>query len=363
MVRGRLFPLLAAVLLATTFAGMPGWAGSWRAASEDAPVRYTIKNIGVLKGDTSSTATAISEKGAVVGSSFSNETDANGLSKSRAVTYQKGKLRDLTGGDDRPSSAWAVNASGQIAGFFADVPGSFAAAVWNGEETTVLPKLGGNVAQAFGMSDDGVVVGGANTAAGNKVLACRWENGEATALPSATEGSIASAINGNGQIVGTLENHATLWDGDEVTDLGTLGGPASLARSINEKGQVVGHSTTTADGQIGAPGTHATLWDGGKMTDLGTLPGSDVSFAWDINADGVVSGSAGDPNAANNPNPIKLLAVIWVNGTIYNLNDLIPPDSGWVLAQAYGINDQGEIVGFGYNKGRQRGFVLTPVES
>jgi hypothetical protein len=90
---------------------------------------------------------------------------------------------------------------------------------------------------------------------------------------------------------------------------------------------------------------------------------SDASFAWDINADGIISGSVADPNASDNPNPVKLLAVIWQDEEIVNLNDFIPADSGWVLAQAYGINDKGRIVGFGYNKGRQRGFVLSPVES
>lgn len=362
MMRGRLFHLTTAVVLTAILSGMPALTGSRPAAAQGGAAKYTIKNIGVLKGDSLSFVFAINEKGVAVGSSASTETDASGLSKSHAVIYQNGKLVALASGDDRPNSAWEINEAGQTVGFVADGPGSFAATVWDGKTTTVLPKLGGNSAQAFGINDAGVVVGGANTADGAKLVACRWNNGKATALPSAVEGSIADAVNGKGQIVGATADHATLWDGDKVTDLGTLGGPASLGRGINAAGQVVGHSTTTADGQIGQPGTHAFLWDKGKMTDLGTLPGSETSFAYDINAAGVVVGSAGDPNAAGNPNPVQLLAVIWVGGKIANLNDLIPANSGWVLTQAYGINDKGQIVGFGYYKGRQRGFVLTPVK-
>jgi hypothetical protein len=45
------------------------------------------------------------------------------------------------------------------------------------------------------------------------------------------------------------------------------------------------------------------------------------------------------------------------------LNDLIQADSGWVLIQGDGITDAGRLVGFGYQKGRQRGFCLTPTKS
>ena len=52
--------------------------------------------------------------------------------------------------------------------------------------------------------------------------------------------------------------------------------------------------------------------------------------------------------------------MIYVNGKIQNLNELIPRDSGWVLLEANGINDFGQIVGKGRIGGKTRAFLLKP---
>lgn len=43
-----------------------------------------------------------------------------------------------------------------------------------------------------------------------------------------------------------------------------------------------------------------------------------------------------------------------------DLNDVLPDDSGWVLEVAHGINDRGQIVGWGTYNGERRAFLLTP---
>ena len=48
------------------------------------------------------------------------------------------------------------------------------------------------------------------------------------------------------------------------------------------------------------------------------------------------------------------------NDGMIDLNDYIPPGSGWTLKKAYGINEIGQIVGYGTNPdGDTRGFLLT----
>jgi hypothetical protein len=45
-----------------------------------------------------------------------------------------------------------------------------------------------------------------------------------------------------------------------------------------------------------------------------------------------------------------------------DLNDLLPPNSGWVLTEANGINDAGQIIGTGIGPdGQQRGFLMEPI--
>ena len=79
-----------------------------------------------------------------------------------------------------------------------------------------------------------------------------------------------------------------------MRDLGTLGGNFSVAKGLNDAGQVAGASTTASGDQ------HAFLWDGTTMRDLGTL-GGNSSGAWAVNDVGQVAGSSntasGDPHA------------------------------------------------------------------
>src|SRR5262249_16203639 len=73
-----------------------------------------------------------------------------------------------------------------------------------------------------------------------------------------------------------------------VTDLGTLGGPFSVAADLNEVGQVVGTSRNAAKVD------HAFLWDNGTMIDLGTLGGT-YSSASAINDQGQIVGYSSLP--------------------------------------------------------------------
>ena len=51
---------------------------------------------------------------------------------------------------------------------------------------------------------------------------------------------------------------------------------------------------------------------------------------------------------------------LWIEETATDLADLIPVDAGWELGGANGINDAGQIVGWGRVGGATRAFLLTP---
>ena len=126
-----------------------------------------------------------------------------------------------------------------------------------------------------------------------------------------------------------------------VTDLGTLGGDASEASSMNNLGEVAGWSATSG----GA--THAFLHRGGALIDLGNLPGGTDSRATAVNDLGQVAGYGG----INEYGPAFrefTQAFLWQDGRMRTLGALYCPCSfnkRYGTSAAHGLGGDGKIVG------------------
>jgi len=121
---------------------------------------------------------------------------------------------------------------------------------------------------------------------------------------------------------------------------------------VNQFGHVAGESLLSTAGN-----DHAVLWTRpSAISDLGLLPGGTISVANALNDSDVVVGFGDFTGSAG-----AIHAFQWTasNG-MTDLNNLIPPNSGWTLLEAKGINERGEIVGTGVIQGEEHAFLLIP---
>jgi probable HAF family extracellular repeat protein len=272
------------------------------------------------------------------------------------------------------SVPYDINLSGQIVGYSYWSGSTPHGWIYNSSSSIVdlyaSRPTGSMQTTATAINDSGVVVG--YTGEGSTGLYAPTSafiydgSGTATRIPGATVGSTsgsssATAINNNGLVTGYStangKAQAFIYDSSDsssiATPLGTLGGLTSNGKAINDSGAVVGYSLLS-DGVT----SHAFLYENGQMNDLGALGGTaNSSEANAINNKGVIVGNSNGH------------AFVYENGLMTDLNTLIDPSLGFTLINATGINNLGQIVGYGtvnvlYTDGKvysqERAFALTP---
>jgi probable HAF family extracellular repeat protein len=177
--------------------------------------------------------------------------------------------------------------------------------------------------------------------------------GAGTSIPTTptSSGPICGGFDGAVPFV----NHALKWQNGVTTDLGSLVGPAncSVATSINANGLIVGQSENgVIDPTLGFGEVRAVLWSNGVIHDLGTL-GGNASFATTINNLNQVTGfalnripdafSIYDSQIGGSSNGTQTRAFLWQNGVMHDLGTLGGPDSWGDF-----VNDSGQVAGFSY---------------
>lgn len=309
---------------------------------------YSVMRLGA------GSATAINDSGQVVGSSSIT---------GRATLWSGSTTIDL--GDFTPTG---VNDADQVSGY-----GSISGYVttpqpvlWIGGTVTHLPTLTVDpmypgYGSANAINNSGQVAGAVTNSDIGFMQAVVWNGTMITALGSAASVTSAQAINDAGQVVGSADfgnrtQHAAIWNGTTATDLGAGMNPryTSIATSINDSGQIVGvlNNSATLFRQI--PGGI-----GFRPRNLGTL-GGPTSSANDINDAGDIVGQSDIPGGASSH------AVLWTTGggSIIDLNSEISPALALyvTLTDAVAINDLGEIAANGYNSqtGQYDAYLLSP---
>lgn len=378
-------------------------AGGARAAT---PL-YVARDLGTLGGDYA-IAYGINNAGAVTGFSYDGPQAQGGAYT--AFVYSGGQMRALNFSDRTYTAGYAINGTGHVAGIGNWLPWYFdsqrldidvasigdgygyalalndanqvagesqslqrtatggyvtQAFFWSGPGTRVtqgLGRLGGNRAGARGIDPGGVVVGysqyGSSSFA-DQAFSFPWNPGHAFVrrpdapmvdlneltqcgqpqsgepFASLLELMSATAINANGLIVG-------------------LAGPkldATVRRAF--LAEPVGCATT--------PGAVETRY---LTSDLGTFANGGISYALALNRKREVVGAAyRDASGAGN-----FEAALFSGGSVLNLNDAIADSiyagnvaDPWRLREATGINDSGQIVGWGEHLGQTRAFLLIPI--
>jgi uncharacterized membrane protein len=217
--------------------------------------------------------------------------------RTEAVVWRGGKptALDVPLPGDEDVRAVAIDNAGRIAGSGLDTGQAW---LYQNGVTTILPHLpGGAAAEAFGISQDGQVLGVASpTADTHNAEAVAWRDG--TVVPpgnlAGSTWSEAHAMNASGVAVGAAgfngdefaPRHPVVFAHGTVTDLWPdLGSTTSgTAFAINRAGTVVG------DGRRG------WVYRDGVRTDLDALIPADagvtIEAAWAINDSGQIAATA-----------------------------------------------------------------------
>jgi probable HAF family extracellular repeat protein len=186
------------------------------------------------------------------------------------------------------------------------------------------------------MTDLGALYSGMNSSAGGSINSRGWVTGQ----------SLNGIID---PVLGSTEYRAVLWKGNEIIDLGTLGGHSFvLGIHVNDSGQVTGISDNAVPDPFSIFGIgvqlRTFLWQHGVIQDIGSLGGPDTIPGGSCSGqphDVVVGASytSFTPNASTGIPTID--PFLWKSGKMTDLGNL----GGTLSVGAQCANHRGQIIG------------------
>jgi len=343
---------------------------------------YQITNLGVLPNRTFSYAVAINNNGVVVGRS--GTFDANGDEEQRhAFVYQNCRMTDLGTLGGNESAAQAISRWGTIVGWADRSDGTMRGFSYS---AGIMSDLGGNPKlqqNGTGISSWDIPVGVESVpgvGAGQGVFyygitayqlpgfLVNPPSGLALVQNITGENDLLQVIgafsDAGGNQVGLVSSPAFGLTAPAVPDSGGSPGagswtviqsipgyPGVLPFAINFNGHIVGAASPN-----GLSRAFLSTDPNSPAQDLGTIGGQgQFSAAEGINIHDSVVGFA-EYQAQGG-----LHAFLYNGSTMIDLNTRLINGTGWELIEAQAINDNGQIVGWGFYNGQRRAFLLSPV--
>jgi probable HAF family extracellular repeat protein len=319
------------------------------ASRSEAGAIYTYTDLGTLPGDDASMATGINSSGVVVGESFDSKSYTE-----QAFLYHDGTMTGL--GIQGPATA--INDSGVIMGYDDSRGEGF---VYEHGVEMPLPRDSAfqlSVSPTIDINNSGQMLL-SSPIAGSEIIN---PDGTVKAIVNPLGGlpALASSINNSGQAVGLIytsspaQPHAFLYSDGAVTDLGAKfdsarsGSRGTMGASINDAAQVLINPLN--NNVMNAPAIYDIKT--GTITNIPLLRGTTSALGDALNNHGQVAGTA-----SGTSNHIFLYSA----GVLQDLTPLIPDSAHWSSFTITGMNDAGQIVGYGTDSsGKDHGFLLSP---
>jgi len=340
------------------FAGVLMALATVCAASAQAGVSYSVTDIGTLSGKT--TATALNDLGQVAGYSVT------AIGNTVAFLSSQGAIQSLGTLGGANSYAYGVNNDGTVVGNASLATGNalmtHAFSFSNGTMTDIAPAAAGLQLRSYatGINNAGQIVGYTVNPDYADMAVFYVSKGATTVMQSPIGGAYyaeLSGINNTGVAVGAAgarwpdfnEVHAftySLASGASTgTDIAKTDHWASDAYAINDNGVVVGSM------EVGNWAPHAFIYANGSFLDLGT-GGKQYSTAKGINNAGQVVGYVYDQGREHSR------AFLYANGSMSYLDALVDPTLGLTFESSNAINQLGQIIA---NASNGHAYLLSPV--
>jgi probable HAF family extracellular repeat protein/parallel beta-helix repeat protein len=317
------------------------------------PISFSVFEISI-PGGTIISLNSINDSGYVAGVMRVGGTDYNIIYDFKEVT-----TLPFLSGYERAGAGIYLNKNRQAGGTYSSTTNSDSRGfLFQNGNITNVGTLGGPNMIITGINNSGAMSG--YTGIGNSFPyhAIIYENGKLKDLGTLSHDfSRGIDINNLGHVTGWSNvvagqnniYHAFLYKNGQMLDLGTLGGDiVSIGGAVNDSDYVVGVS----ENYLATPQTsRAFVWyGGGSMESLPLFGSTTVSTAFDINNNNFIIGRC-------NNNSISV-PVIWIDGQVYNINNLVDP--GYSVSELKAINNNNQILCSNYSSGTYRWFILNP---